>query len=158
VFYIDHMAPVYLVNKSQVLGRIDWWLLLFLEYTVVYKLCTSHGIAGALSQLPNGKPATGIQQLVYMCLCPTGLVARCNNLFKNSAATLMYIKGWTIQIKFQGSTLNLGEGCTIKQGQDMVYRQVLDFLKAEIMMKELWFGTEQGHFFLRKSLLERTRM
>ena len=40
----------------------------------------------------------------------------------------------------------------------MVHRQVLDFLKAEIMMKELRFGTAQGHFFLKKSLLERTRM
>ncbi len=32
IFYVDHMALVFLVNKPQVLGRIAKWLLLFLEY------------------------------------------------------------------------------------------------------------------------------
>jgi hypothetical protein len=32
VFYVDHMALVYFVNKPQVLGKITRWLLLFLEY------------------------------------------------------------------------------------------------------------------------------
>ena len=32
VFYVDHMALVYLVNKPQVSGRIARWLLLFQEY------------------------------------------------------------------------------------------------------------------------------
>jgi hypothetical protein len=31
VFYVDHMALVYLVNKPQVLGITTKWLLLFLE-------------------------------------------------------------------------------------------------------------------------------
>ncbi len=44
VFYVDHMALVYLVNKPQVSGRITRWLLLFLEYefTIVYKLGKTH--------------------------------------------------------------------------------------------------------------------
>jgi hypothetical protein len=39
VFYANHMALVYLVNKPQVSGRIVRWLLLFLEYDfiIVYK-------------------------------------------------------------------------------------------------------------------------
>jgi hypothetical protein len=32
VFYVDHLALVYLVNKPQVLRRIARWMLLFLEY------------------------------------------------------------------------------------------------------------------------------
>ncbi len=32
VFYVDHMALVFLVNKPHVLGRIANWLLLFFEY------------------------------------------------------------------------------------------------------------------------------
>jgi hypothetical protein len=32
VFYVDHMALVYLVNKPHVLGEIIRWLLLFFEY------------------------------------------------------------------------------------------------------------------------------
>jgi hypothetical protein len=40
VFYVDHMALLYLVKKPQILSRIMRWLLLFLEYDflVVYKL------------------------------------------------------------------------------------------------------------------------
>ncbi len=32
VFYVDHMALVYLVNKPHVSGMITRWLLLFFEY------------------------------------------------------------------------------------------------------------------------------
>jgi hypothetical protein len=55
VFYVNHMALVYLVNKLQVLGIITRWLLLFLKYdfTVVYKLSIIHVIVDALSRLPN---------------------------------------------------------------------------------------------------------
>jgi len=35
VFYVDHMALIYLVNKPQVLRIIVWWLLLFLEYDFI---------------------------------------------------------------------------------------------------------------------------
>jgi hypothetical protein len=57
------MVLVYLVNKPQVSGRIARWLLLFLEYdfTLVYKLGKTHGIADALSMLSNGKPAIEVE-------------------------------------------------------------------------------------------------
>ncbi len=53
VFYVDHMALVYLVNKPQVLGRIIRWLLLFLEYDfiILYKLGKTHVVAYTLSRL-----------------------------------------------------------------------------------------------------------
>ncbi len=53
VFYVDHMALVYLVNKPQVLGRIVKWLLLFLEsdFTIVYKPTKTHVVANVLSRL-----------------------------------------------------------------------------------------------------------
>jgi hypothetical protein len=55
VFYVDHMALVYLVNKPQVSGRIIRWLLLFLKYEfiVVYKLGRTHVVVDVLSKLPN---------------------------------------------------------------------------------------------------------
>jgi hypothetical protein len=55
IFYVDHMALVYLVNKPQVYGRIIKWLLLFLEYDfkIAYKLGRSHLMANALNKLSN---------------------------------------------------------------------------------------------------------
>ncbi len=55
VFYVNHMALVYSVNKLQVLGIIARWLLLFLKYDfiVVYKLSITHVVVEALSRLPN---------------------------------------------------------------------------------------------------------
>jgi hypothetical protein len=55
VFYVNHMALVYLVNKPQVLGRIVEWLLLFPEYdfVVMHKLGRTHVVVDALSRLPD---------------------------------------------------------------------------------------------------------
>jgi hypothetical protein len=54
VFYVDHMALVYLVNKPQIFGRIARKLLLFLEYDFnVYKYGRSHLMADTLNKLPN---------------------------------------------------------------------------------------------------------
>jgi hypothetical protein len=54
VFYVNHMALVYLLNKPQVLGIINRWLLLFFEYdfTMVYKLGKIHVVIDVLSRLP----------------------------------------------------------------------------------------------------------
>jgi hypothetical protein len=54
-FYVDHMALVYLVNKSHVLNRLTKWLLLSLEYDfkILYKPGRSHLMANALNRLPN---------------------------------------------------------------------------------------------------------
>jgi hypothetical protein len=61
VFYVDHMALTYLVNKPQTFGKIVRWLLLFLEYDfkIIYKLSKSHLMANALSRLPNQTKLVG---------------------------------------------------------------------------------------------------
>jgi len=61
VFYVNHMALVYLVNKPHVLGRITKWLL-FLEYVfiVVYKLGKTHVIVDVLSRLLNTSKPLGV--------------------------------------------------------------------------------------------------
>ncbi len=55
IFYVDHMALVYLVNKPQVSRCIARWLLLFLEYEfiIVYKPSHTHVVANALSRFMN---------------------------------------------------------------------------------------------------------
>ncbi len=67
VFYVNHMALVYLMNKTQVLGHITKWLLLFLEYefTIVYKLSHTHVIVDALSRfLDTTKPTRVLDQTI----------------------------------------------------------------------------------------------
>jgi hypothetical protein len=70
VFYVNHMALVYLVNKPQVFGKIARWLLLFLEYDfkIVYKPSRSHLMVDALSKLPNqAKSVYLIRSLMLTC-------------------------------------------------------------------------------------------
>jgi hypothetical protein len=62
VFYVDHMALVYLVNKPQVSGRIARWLLLFLEYEfiVVYQPSRTHEVVDVSSKFLNSSKPLGI--------------------------------------------------------------------------------------------------
>jgi len=66
VFYVDHMALVYLVNKPQVLGKIVRWLLLFLEYDfiIMYKQGRTHVVVDALSRLPDIKESTSVSDQI----------------------------------------------------------------------------------------------
>jgi hypothetical protein len=62
VFYVDHMALVYLVNKPQVLRRIARWLILFLKYdfTIVYKQGRTHVVVDALSRILDSTKPIGV--------------------------------------------------------------------------------------------------
>ena len=62
IFYVDHLALQYLVNKPQVSGTLARWLLLFLEFDfkVIYKPGKTHGVADALLRNEGAEPATGI--------------------------------------------------------------------------------------------------
>ncbi len=55
VFYVDHMALLYLVKKPQVSSPIAQWLLLILiyDFSMVYKPEKPHSILDALSCLPT---------------------------------------------------------------------------------------------------------
>jgi hypothetical protein len=62
VFYINHMAFVYMVNKPQVSRRIAKWLLLFFKYEfiVIYKPSKIHVVVDVLSKLPNNSEILGV--------------------------------------------------------------------------------------------------
>jgi hypothetical protein len=66
VLHVDHMAPLYLVNKLHMSGRITKWLLLFFKYEfiLVYKPGRTH-VVDVLSRLPNSsKPLRVLDQTV----------------------------------------------------------------------------------------------
>ncbi len=62
IFYVDHMALLYLIQKPHVLGRISRWLLLFLEddFTIIYKLRKVHFVVDVLSRVPNLTKESGV--------------------------------------------------------------------------------------------------
>ena len=62
VFYTDHQALLYLVNKPCQTGRIVRWFLILLEFdfTIVVKKGTTHQRADHLSRLIKGEPATRV--------------------------------------------------------------------------------------------------
>jgi hypothetical protein len=55
MFYVDHMALIYLVNKPKVLRKITRWLILFLkhDFIVVYKPCNNNVVVNVLCKLPD---------------------------------------------------------------------------------------------------------
>jgi hypothetical protein len=62
VFYVDHMALLYLVKKPQVSSPIAQWLLLILiyDFSMVYKPEKPHSILDALSCLPTSDEPSGV--------------------------------------------------------------------------------------------------
>jgi hypothetical protein len=67
VFYVDHMALMYLVNKPQVSGIIIRWLPLFLEsdFNIVYQLILVDPILWQIDALPSHgvKPTWGFHKV-----------------------------------------------------------------------------------------------
>ncbi|MCO5592031.1 hypothetical protein L7F22_046025 [Adiantum nelumboides] len=62
VFFVDHQALLYLVNKPCSIGRIVRWFIILLEFdfTVVVKKGTTHQRADHLSRLTHGEAPIGI--------------------------------------------------------------------------------------------------
>ena len=62
VFFTDHQALLYLVNKPCNTGRLVRWFLILLEFdfTVVVKKGITHHRADHLSRLINGEKPTGV--------------------------------------------------------------------------------------------------
>lgn len=61
VIHVDQQAILYLVNKSEPIGRLARWILLFLqeyEYKIIHR---PRAIDDYLSRLENGEAPTGIQ-------------------------------------------------------------------------------------------------
>ena len=62
IFFVDHHALMYLVNKPCATGRIVRWFVILLEFdfTIAVKLGRSHQRADHLSRITNGEVPTGV--------------------------------------------------------------------------------------------------
>ena len=73
VFYVDHQALLYLVNKPCNTGRIVRWFIILLEFdfTVCVRLGRSNLRADHLSRVTNGEGPSGVEET-----CQTLLYSR----------------------------------------------------------------------------------
>ncbi len=145
VFYVDHMALVYLVNKPHVSRRIVRWLLLFLEYEfiVVYKLGKTHVVVDASSILPNNSEPLRIpNQTVDSSLFSVELIwmqeVRSYLKIDQMLETLNRAKKQKLAKKATHFTLK--EGKLYRVGQDNKLRRCLTTSEAQIVLKELHEG------------------
>ncbi len=111
------MALVYLVNKSQVSGRIVRWLLLFLEYkfTIIYKLGKTHVVVKGLPRLLNNSEPLGVP-------------------YQTMDASLFFIEPiWMQEVKTYLETSQMLETLNLVQKQNLV-RKAEPFTLKEIIM------------------------
>ena len=62
VFYVDHQALLYMINKLVIQGRINRWLLLLQEFTfkIIVRPRKKHVSADHLSRIKTREPADGV--------------------------------------------------------------------------------------------------
>lgn len=62
IFFIDHQALVYMVNRPIISNHIACWLLIMLEFNfeVIYKLGSEHVVLDYLSRLKRGGNASKV--------------------------------------------------------------------------------------------------
>ena len=62
IFFVDHHALLYLVNKPYSIGRIVWWFVILLEFdfTILVKPGRSHQRSNHLSRITNGEAPIGV--------------------------------------------------------------------------------------------------
>jgi len=71
VFYVNHMALMYMVTKSQISRIITKWLMLFSKYDlkIVYKSHSSHLMVDALNRLSNKIELVSVPNQTTMFIC-----------------------------------------------------------------------------------------
>ena len=62
VFYVDHRALLYMINKPVIQGRINRWLLLLQEFTfkIIVRPWKKHVSADHMSRIKTGEPTDGV--------------------------------------------------------------------------------------------------
>jgi hypothetical protein len=145
IFYVNHMALFYLVNKPKVSRRVARWLLLILEYDfiVVYKPCRTHVVIDVLSRLPNTiEPTRMPYQTIDASLFYTK--PQWMNDVKDFLRTLFVQQKWIQIRKIEPSKLKNGE--LYIMGQENKPRRCLIIIKTQMVMKKLHERPSRGHF------------
>ena len=152
IFYVDHLALQYLVNKPQVSDRLARWLLLFLEFDfkVIYKPGKTHGVVDALSHNKGAEPATGIPdqttdaQLFSM---QPDWIHPIIDYLKTGTFPPSMTKEAPKCLAYRAIPFQLVQGKLYRRGKDSKLRQVISETQARMILKELHKGNASGYFF-----------
>ena len=62
VFFVNHQALLYPVNKPCLMGRITRWFLILMEFdfTIVVRKGRTHVLTHHMSRIPNGEDPIGV--------------------------------------------------------------------------------------------------
>ena len=151
IFYVDHLALQYLVNKPQVSGRLARWLLLFLEFDfkVIYKPGKTHGVADALSRNEGAEPATGILDQTtdaqLFSMQPDWIHPIIEYLQTGTFPPSM-TKEARKRLAYQAIPFQLVQRKLYRQGKDSRLRQVISDSQAPMILQELHKGNVGDHF------------
>ena len=152
IFYIDHLALQYLVNKPHVSGRLARWLILFLEFDfkVIYKPGKTHGVADALSRNKGAEPATEIPDQTtdaqLFSIQPDWIHPIIEYLQTGTFPPSM-TKEAHKRLAYRAIRFQLVQGKLYRLGNDSRLRQVISDSQARMILQELHKGNAGGHFF-----------
>ena len=152
IFYVDHLALQYLVNKPQVSGRLARWLLLFLEFDfkVIYKPSKTHGVADALSRNEGAEPATGIPDqttdALLFSMQPDWIHPIIDYLQTGTFPPSM-TKEACKRLAYRAIPFQLVQGKLYQRGKDSKLRQVISETQARMILQELHKGLNVGGHF-----------
>jgi hypothetical protein len=67
MFFVDHQALLYLINKAIIIGQIARWLLLLQEFDfkMIFKPSWVHFLLDQLSIINHGEPTIGITHQLH---------------------------------------------------------------------------------------------
>ncbi len=143
VFYVDHMALIYLVNKPQVLGVKVRWLLLFLveyDFTIMYKLDGTHVVIDSLSRLLDIiEPTSVLDQTTnvsFFYVEPEWLKDVKEFLKIGHVEGMLSIQQKHRLVK-KAEPFTLKNGELYSMGQDNKLRRYLTDIETQMVMREL---------------------
>ena len=154
VFYVDHQALLYLVNKPCATGRITRWMLILLEFdfTVVVRPGKKHLMADHMSRIPNGEPPIGIDDdLADATLFLVDSIPQWSehiiDVLTNGLTNVRQLgrqKAW--QIVKECADYQLIAGQLYKRGKDDILRRCPREDETLHIMEEAHQGVGGGHF------------
>ena len=154
VFFVDHQALLYLVNKPCAIGRIVRWFVILLEFdfTVAVKKGSTHKRADHVSRIANGEAPIGVDDdIPDATLFKVEIVPRWSESIVQFLSTASFeSQPETIQARAQFlhtcRNFKLISGRLYHLGSDQILRLVANPQDYRFLLQEAHVGISGHHF------------